>query len=406
MKKKAIDIFYVWKNELKVVLKDPALILMFFIVPAFYPLLYSFVYNKEVVTEVRMVVVDDSHSSLSREFIRNVDASHDVSIIGHATDISQAQEALYRKEAYGILHIPSGFSKNINTGQQTQVKVFADMSGILHYKAMLLATTEASLKMGADIRVGEMGYKSQKEDEASMQFVQNEWVSFYNAPNGFAGFFIPAILILILQQTMLLGVATLTGTHVDRKNFTIVSRARQGKKIGSLTITLGKALCYFSLYPIICIWVLRIIPYLFNLPQIGNPFTLVVFLLPFLLSCSFFCLMLSYFCSQREFGMLIFAATSIMLILLSGISWPWNAMPGALKGIAYLFPSTPGIQGFVKINTMGADISGVRKELTALWVQTCVYWVGATLMYKWWLQNYTFRVREKRAIRVVTTNFS
>ncbi|MDR2885628.1 MAG: ABC transporter permease [Rikenellaceae bacterium] len=63
-------------------------------------------------------------------------------------------------------------------------------------------------------------------------------------------------------------------------------------------------------------------------------------------------------------------------------------MPGALKGIAYLFPSTPGIHGFVRINTMGADLTGVRPEYQALWIQALVYWIGATFMHRWRVRNY------------------
>lgn len=388
MKKKLIDIYHIWMNELKVVVRDPALVLIFLIVPGFYPLLYAYLFNNEVVTEVPMVVVDESHSALSREFTRNLDAIHDVNVIGEAFDMEEAKEMMARKEASGVLHIPADFSKNINTGKQAQIKLYSDMSSILNYKAMMLSVTEVSLAMGADIRVERMGGQSTKEDEAVSQFVQGEWVSYYNAPNGFCAFFIPAVLILIIQQTMLLGLSTLTGTHNDRKTFSTASHSTSGKRVGSFTLTFGKAMSYVSIYAVVIVWVLGIVPYIFNLPQVGNPWVLLVFILPFILSCTFFCMTLSYFCPQREFGLLMFAGTSVMFIFLSGISWPWSAMPEALKAIAMLLPSTPGIQGFIKINTMGASLQSVWFELIILWIQTLVYWVGATFMHKWWINRY------------------
>ena len=87
MKKLLLDIYYVWINELKVVFKDGAVILLFFIVPLAYPVLYSFIYNNETVHEVKVVVVEDSNSALSREFKRKVDATADLKIIGYATDM-------------------------------------------------------------------------------------------------------------------------------------------------------------------------------------------------------------------------------------------------------------------------------------------------------------------------------
>ncbi len=388
MRKLLLDIYYVWKNEMKLVLRDEAVILLFFVVPLAYPLLYGFIYNNEVAREVKMIAVDDSHSSAGREFVRKVDATPDVRMMGYAANIEEAQEAMRRKEVYGILYVPSDFSKNIHTQKQTQVMVFADMSNMLFYKAMLLSATEVSLDMGADIRINESGYDSRGVDEATMQPVSNEWVALYNTENGFASFLVPAILILIIQQTLLLGIATIVGTHNDKKRFTIASHTAEGKNVNAFKLTLGKAFCYASLYMIVSVWVLRVVPYLFRLPQIGDPLTIAAFLMPFLLSATFFSMTLSYFSSQREFGMLLFIFSSLLFVFLSGISWPWTSMPGPLKAIAYIIPSTPGIRGFVRINTMGATLPDVWFEYIALWIQAGIYWITSTVMYSWWIRNY------------------
>jgi len=370
------------------VFKDEAVILLFFIVPLAYPVLYCFIYNNETAHEVKVVFVDDSSSALSREFKRKVDATADVKVIGYATDMEEAREALKRKEAYGIMYIPRDFSKRINTQQQTQVSVYADMSSLLFYKAMLLSATEVSLDMGADIRVMETGGASQEEDATTRQTVENEWITLYNPQNGFASFLVPAILILIIQQTLFLGIATIIGTHNDKKRFTLASHTMEGKRVGALRLTIGKAFCYTSLYMLISVWILRVIPYIFKFPQIGDPLTIAVFLMPFLLAATFFAMTLSYFCSQREFGMMLFVFTSVLFIFISGISWPWTAIPSPIKAIAYIIPSTPGIHGFIKINTMGATLHDVWFEYIALWIQATVYCITATWMYKWWIQNY------------------
>ncbi len=388
MKKLLLDIYYVWINELKVVFRDPAVILLFFIVPLSYPVLYSFIYNNEVAHDVKVVVVDDSHSALSREFKRRVDATADVNIVGYATDMEEAREALRRKEAYGIMYIPSDFSKKINTQQQTSVSIYADMSSLLFYKAMMLSATEVSLDMGADIRVAETGGASQEEEATTRQTVESEWVVLYNTQNGFASFLVPAILILIIQQTMMLGIATIIGTHNDKKRFTIASHTSEGKNVGALKLTIGKAFCYASLYMIISAWVLRAVPYIFKFPQIGDPFTIAAFLMPYLLAATFFSMTLSYFCSQREFGMLLFVFTSVIFIFISGISWPWTAIPAPIQSIANIIPSTPGIHGFIKINTMGATLRDVWPEYITLWIHSAAYCLTAVLMYKWWIQNY------------------
>lgn len=388
MRRAIIDIYHVWISELKVVFKDSAVILMFFIVPVLYPLLYGFIYDNEVVHNAKLIVVDDSHSALGREFIRKVDATADVEVVKVCSNMEEAREAIRRKEAYAILYIPSDFSEKINRIEQTQVMIYSDMSSLLFYKAFLISATEVSLDMGADIRVNEVGFSSQEQDRATMQAVDYEWVPFYNTQNGFASFLVPAILIVIIHQTLLLGIGTIVGTHNDKKRFRVASVSTEGRHIGAFVLTIGKAFCYSSLYFFLSAWILRIVPYIFGFPQIGDPFTIIAFLIPFLLATTFFTMTLSYFVSQREFAMLLFVFTSPLFVFISGISWPWTAIPEPLQALAYIFPSTPGIHAFVKINTMGATLADVRVEYIALWIHTAVYWVTATLMYRWWIVNY------------------
>lgn len=395
MKKSILDIYYVWINEMKVVFRDPAVVLLLVIVPLMYPVLYGYLYNNETVHDVKVVVVDESSSTLSRDFIRKVDGSPDVDVVKTVSNIEEAREAMRRKEAYGIILIPRSFSKDIHTNKQTAILLYSDMSSMLFYKAMMLTCTEVSLNMGANIRVQDMGYGTKAQDEATMQAVDYEWVPFFNVSNGFASFLVPAILILVIQQTLILGVGTIVGTHNDKKRFTIASHTSRGRYVHPFKLTIGKGFCYSMIYFVSSAWILRIVPYLYHLPQIGSPETIAVFLFPFILAAAFFAMTLSYFCSQREFIMLLVVFTSLPFLFLSGISWPWPAVPAPLKAIAYLLPSTPGIHGFVKINTMGASFTDVWFEYIALWVQAVVYCILATVMYYWWIDNYDPKYKGK-----------
>lgn len=388
MKRQIFDTYYIWKNEMKVIFRDPAVILLFLIVPLGYPLLYSFIYNNEVVRDAKLIVVDESNSYIARDFARRIDATPDVNIVARVANFEEGREALRRKEAYGILYIPSDFSDKAHRSEQAQVMIYSDMSSLLFYKNFLLAATEVSLEMGADIRVAEMGHKTQAEDATTMQAVHYVWVGIYNPQNGFASFFVPAILILIIQQTLILGVGTIIGTHNDRKTFTVASHAQEGRSVSAVWLTIGKAIAYMTVYLVSSVWVLRVVPYMFSLPQIGDPLTLFVFLVPFLLACSFFAMTLSYFVSQREFVMLLFVFTSVIFVFMSGVSWPWITIPSWIQALGYIVPSTPGIHGFIRINTMGVELSDVWFEFVTLWLHAIGYCITAILMYKWWIANY------------------
>ena len=146
------DLFYIWKREFQTTFRDQGVLIFFILVPLGYPLLYSFIYDNEVVREVPAVVVDDSHSSLSREYLRKVDATPDIQIVSYCADMEEAKQMLKNRRAYGIIYIPSDFSDNIAKGKQTQVSIYCDMSGLLYYKSMLIANTAVSLDMNKDIK--------------------------------------------------------------------------------------------------------------------------------------------------------------------------------------------------------------------------------------------------------------
>ena len=85
---------FIWLEEMKTVVKDEGVLIFFILMPLGYPLLYSWIYNNEVVREVPVVVVDDSHSALSREFTRKYDASPDVSVAFRSKNMAEAQSII------------------------------------------------------------------------------------------------------------------------------------------------------------------------------------------------------------------------------------------------------------------------------------------------------------------------
>ena len=375
------DTFLIWKSELKNVFADTGVMIFFFLVPFIYPLLYAFIYNNELVREAKMVVVDQSNSSLSRKYVRMIDATADVKVVGACADMEEAKRMLDTKQAYGILLVPSDFSKDLHAGRQTTVSLYSDMSSLLFYKAFLLSATEASFELGKEVRMHNNPVSTEKLEQITVNPIPYESVTLFNTQNGFASFLVPAILILVIQQTLVLGIGMLGGTAREKNRFhTLVPVSKHFN--GTLRIVFGKSLAYLVLYILVCGWTLVVVPKLFGLPQLASPFTLTMFILPYLFACIFFAITLSGFMVSRESPMMIFVFTSVFLLCISGISWPMHSIPSFWKATGYLFPSTPGVQGFVRINTMGATLNEVAAEYKLLWVQTGFYFLTSCLVYR------------------------
>jgi ABC-2 type transport system permease protein len=376
------SLFYVWRQEMRNVVRDQGVLIFFVIVPLAYPLLYAFIYTNEVAREVPAVVVDDSQSSLSRDYLRRVDATADVEIVARCTNMEEAKQMLKEREAYGIIYIPSDFSSNINTGKQTQVSIYCDMSGLLYYKALLMANTNVSLDMNSDIKIKRAGNTTERQDEITAYPIEYEDVAMFDPTNGFAAFLIPAVLMLIIQQTLILGIGLSAGTAREQNRYhDLVPAGRQYR--GTLRVVLGKSLCYLMIYAVVTTYVLCVVPHLFKLNQIGLPNDLLFFALPYVCACIFFAMTVTIFMRSREVCMVVFVFTSVPLLFISGISWPGAAVPAFWRYVSYLFPSTFGINGFVGINNMGATLSEVAFEYRGLWIQTCVYFMTTLAAYRW-----------------------
>lgn len=353
----------IFREELRNIFRDSGVLIFFILVPLAYPLLYSFIYTNEVVREVPVAVVDADRSATSRDYLRRTDATADIRIAAYCANMEEARELLKHREVYGIIYIPSDFTSRLSRGEQSYVSLFSDMSGMLYYKAVLTSNTNVSLDMNARIKVARAGNTTQEQDKVTEHPIAYEEVSLYNPQNGFAAFLIPAVLMLILQQTLLLGVGISAGTareHNAFRNLLPVSR----HYTGLLRIVLGKSWAYLLVYIPISVYVLGVVPRLFRLNQIGAPHDIALFALPYLLACIFFAMTVSVLVRHRETCIMLIVFSSIPLLFLSGVSWPGSALPAFWKGFSYFFPSTFGVNGFLKINNMGGELTSVRTEWT------------------------------------------
>ena len=322
---------------------------------------------------------------MSREFVRRVDATPDVRVVARTGNMGEAREMLRRAEVYGIIRMPEDFSREVNRGSQAHVSLYCDMSGLLYYKALLLSCTEVSLDMGAEVQVHRLGNTTARQDEVSTSPLAYEDVALFNPANGFATFLIPAVLVLVIQQTLLLGIGMINGTARELGMFH--TQLEHGGGRGTVRLVAGKALCYLMLYVLVCVWVLLVVPRLFSLVQIPQAADLFAFLLPYLLACIFFSMTLSLLVVQRETCMLVFVFTSLPLLFISGISWPGVAVPDFWRYVSWLVPSTFGINGFVRLNTMGALLEDVRFEFVGLWIQAVVYFLTACAAYYYMIEE-------------------
>lgn len=377
-----IDVAKVWMHEYRQIFKDEGTLLFVILVPLLYPVLYSWIYNNEVVKEVPVAVVDCSHSAMAREFVRHCDASSDVKVAYRCNSLEEAKDLVGHQKVYGVIYMPEDFGTRLGRMEQAHVSVYCNMGLMLTYKAIFQTCTAVAADLNSRIQIELSGAYTAREGEITASPINVRDVPMFNNTGGYGNFILPGVLVLVLQQVLLLGIGMAYGTSYEKHGFVRLKPMLE-RNFGLSRIMVGRTLGFFVLFVMLSAWVLLAIPRIFNFVHIMPRGEFLLFTIPYLLACIFFAITFSFIVRQRENVMLLVVFTSVPFLFMSGVSWPKSNIPEIWQLTGYLFPSTFGIHGFIKLNTMGCLFSDIWPEIKALWMQVIVYGALATLVTRW-----------------------
>lgn len=327
-----------------------------------YSLVYSIPYASEVVKEVPTGIVDMDRTVMSREFVRNLNVSDSVKVVSNPFSIEEAQKEFYKDKIRGFVVIPKDFEKDIKNGHQAVISLYADTSYMIIYKSLYSGVAQTALETGAKIEIAKLIKRGIPKQMAitlkkPFEFVQTP---LYNAAGGYKTYIYPVVLILILHQTLLVGIGLMQGTINELKGYF----CRNKKHIPF--ILFGKCSAYVLLYMFYSLIIFLIYPALFNYPMSYNIFPLFVMLVLLFYAATFFAYTVSYIFQTRESALLILVVTSLIFVFIPGLIWPRESMPMFVNIASFFIPATSAIDGITKINQMGATLWDIRYDILCL----------------------------------------
>ena len=354
-----------------------------------YGLLYNYMYAPDVVRKVPVAVVDDSKSELSRSYIRLLDATEQVHVLTTGVDYVEAQELMKKNEVVGILYIPDHFEDRVFRGDESVFIMYETTSAFLYYMAMQEASSGAMLALNDRTRPDMLVFlpRTDAVDIVSAQPFNVVGTALYNHTEGYGSYLIPAVLIVIMFQTLLMVIGMVSGEERQTGSLNRFTQVSFGQAI---RIVAGKTFVYFILYAVFSLFLLGLIPVIFGLPALGNNFYIILLLIPFLLATSFFGLTASVIFTDGDAPLLMIAFFSVGLIFLSGVSYPLELMPWYWKAVHFIIPAAPATLGYVKLSSMGASMAEIGLQYVTLWIQCGVYFITASWAYRYNLRKSRF----------------
>ena len=373
---------FVFPHELKRIFTDPGVVVIFIVATLAYPLLYKAIYWNEQITNVPVAVVDLSQSAESRTFLHHWNASPDIRLTHTCNSIAEAEQLLREQKVHGIVYFPRDFASQLaDPLGQAHISLYCDMSSFLYMKAIYLSCNQVMLESMRNIQIDRyesMGY-GREFSWALVQDAPYTETALYNPTGGYGSFLIPAVLVLILHQTLLFGICMLDGTARDDDEV-LYRVLGKGRVAGVLRLILGRAAAYFTIYYALAAILLGLLPRLFDIPHIGDIGDILRFIVPYILACIFFSMTVSVFIRNRESGLVLLISTSLIFLFMAGISWPKEMMPAAWRYLSYFIPYTWGAHGFIHINSMGATLWSTRNEYISLWILSGGYFLATCVI--------------------------
>ena len=365
---------------------DEGVLIFCVLVPLLYPLLYSWIYNNEVVREVPVAIVDQSHTNASREYIRKFDASPDTKVAYYCTSLEEAKDLTAKQQVHGALYFPEDFERRLYRGEQTKVGVYCDMSLMLTYKAIYQTAQAVASDINSQIQIAQSTDYTKRDNEITTKPLDFDEVPIFNTTGGYGNAILPGVLMLILQQTLLLGIGLAAGTARENNRFKDLVPISKHYN-GIFRIVLGKSSCYFMIYMVMGAYLALIIPHLYHFTSLVSAQAIIGLLVPYILACIFFGMMLSCLVRYRENVMLLVVFSSVPFLFMTGLSWPQSNIPGFWQGVATIIPSTFGVRGFLRISSMGATLQDIQTEYQALWIQVLVYFFATCVVYRYQIMS-------------------
>ena len=355
-----------------------------------YGLLYNYMYAPNIVTDVPVAVVDNSHSELSRDFIRWLDATPQAEIFSQAMDYHEAKEWMKEGKVQGILYLPHDFEERVFRGDEAVFSLYATTDAFLYFEALQGASSRVMLAINDKYRPDEAVFLPPQGllAVAMAKPINVEGTALYNYTEGYGSYLIPAVMMIIIFQTLLMVIGMVTGEEYSSKGIRAYTPFGYGWGVAICRVPelLEAAEKYFRKvsrgYAIFAFFLLGLLPHFFSIPNIGNGLYIVLLLIPYLMATSFLGLAASRYFTDSEAPLLMIAFFSVGLIFLSGVSYPMELMPWYWKVVHYIFPAAPGTLAFVKLNSMGASMADIRPEYITLWIQALIYFTISIWVYK------------------------
>ncbi|OBW41899.1 Inner membrane transport permease YbhS [Chryseobacterium sp. MOF25P] len=363
------EVLEILKREIRNVSKDSSLFLILLLAPILYAFMYGSIYLNKGEEKVRLALIDNDGTAISRTLTQQLNSTPMIEIVP-SSNISEAQEMMFQGEVQGYFYIQSGFEKNIFSLKQTNVNLVLNASRFLPSSDLLSTATKVCLTVGAGVRKTYFNKQGMGEDEAMKMTnpINMDYRPLYNSSMTYGAFLLPGLLAIILQQTLLIGVAAaFTSEREEKKLLSLYQISKQSIS----KMIFGKSLLYFIVFMIFGFFFSVVNFSVFDVEVRGNYFDLAVVSALFIATIIVFGMLIGSFFKTKLFAFQVLVFSSYPIFLITGYSMPYQALPRFVQMLSDMLPTSPFLKTYISIVQAGGSLSDNLNSvihLVILWI--------------------------------------
>ncbi len=393
MRTRITGLFSIMRREARIITKDINIIAIILLAPLFYATFYTSTYINKGETDTPVAVMDLDRSNYSRDLIRKIDAHQLIKVDEVLTDMNSIRDRIYKDHDQAVIIIPENFEVSLKSGRSTTVKVYLNTVRFLVSNDLNKAMNEVVFDYYKNLRmkVFELKGFSRKQAEGMSEPVITDLRNLFNPSETYGDFLIPGILIIILQQTLLIGLSESIAR--EREKNTLGQLYYEANKSTSAAL-LGKGSFYLLFYLSYSIFYFTVIFSMFKINFAGNFILMILVTVIFISSIIGFTIFVSSFFKRKIIVLQVMAFTTYPLFFLSGYVWPMNSMPETFKALSALLPATPYCTAFTRITQMGAGMTDIFPFIIHLSIVSAFWLALAYFRMKSVFKNADFNSNE------------
>jgi ABC-2 type transport system permease protein len=300
-------------------------------------------FSSGIARNIPIVVVDEDHSTISRQLVRWMDATPGITVAEQVSTTDQAMSVMRERRAYGILLIPRNMSIDLQSGRNVTVQWFYNGQYTSHAGALTKDVRTVVGTLSAGVKLTAMTKRGTSTVQANEQFepIRTMLVSLFNENTSYESFLAMVLIPSMLQIFVVIAVVTSIGRELRESTVTDWIETAGGNWATALT---GKLLIPFIVFTVHALLFVIFFTVIRGWAIEGSTFAVLLSLLLFILAyIGLGLLLIGVTCSMR-LALSAAAFITAPAFAYAGQGFPLLAMPALAKIWANILPLTHYLQ--------------------------------------------------------------